>query len=62
MSTGVRRVVMIVAFVGAIGAAGWSVYQAVDERTVKMTGGCEGHPIGSIRIDENGNPQICLKR
>lgn len=62
MSTAFRHIVMTVICLGTIGAVGWTVYDGVSKEATAIDKGCEGQPIGSVRIDKNGNPQICLKR
>jgi predicted transcriptional regulator len=53
---------MTVICLGSIAAAGWTVYEGVSKRVTAIDKGCDGVPVGSVRIDKNGNPQICLKR
>lgn len=62
MSTAFRRIVMTVIFLGTMGAVGWTVYEGVSKKETAIDKGCEGQPVGSVRVDKNGNPQICLKR
>lgn len=62
MSTAFRRIVMTVICLGSMGAVGWTVYEGVSNKETANGKGCEGQLIGSVRIDKNGNPQICLKR
>ncbi|OAV66475.1 hypothetical protein [Hyphomicrobium zavarzinii] len=62
MSSAFCRIVMTVICLGSIAAAGWTVYEGVSKRVTAIDKGCDGVPVGSVRIDKNGNPQICLKR
>ena len=47
-----------------LAAAAWlarDLYERVTNRQT-ASGACDGQPVGTVRIDKNGNPQICLKR
>jgi hypothetical protein len=52
-------------FVLAVPAAAamiaWEFHSSVAEAKAAVEDGCDGLPLGSIRVDENGAPQICRR-
>lgn len=49
-----------------LGVAGYSLWVLMQEDENILAGApnkrCDGEPLGAIRINEDGSPQICLKR
>ncbi len=38
------------------------MYEGASAKIGVIESGCEGKPLGAVRIDSNGNPQICIRR
>lgn len=62
MNNAIRLICLCAICLGIFGFASWSVYSGMTQKTEALVHGCEGQPIGAVRIDNNGSPQICLKR
>ncbi len=62
MNAVLRHVLLTVICLGSVGTLGWLVVGGFQNRASAVLDDCDGSAVGTIRINENGNPQICLKR